>query len=114
MFFQSAMTRVTRRLTVSLIAIILTACTPASITISWNTGNELEIAGFIIERGVDPDGPFYQVTPFIPASDDVLVGHSYKYIDQSVESGRTYWYRLLSVLNQNALNALGMIQATAP
>ncbi|CAG0933610.1 hypothetical protein TFLX_03131 [Thermoflexales bacterium] len=114
MFFRNVMTRVTRKLIVSLIAIILTACAPVSITISWNTGNELEIAGFIIERGVGPDGPFDQVTPFIPASDDVLVGHDYKYIDQSVESGRTYWYRLLSVSNQNTLNALGMIQATAP
>jgi hypothetical protein len=98
------------------VALLLIGCAPTApgITITWSTGSELSIAGFVVERSDQAAGPFERVSPFIPASDDVLVGHDYQFTDDRAMQGRTYWYRLLTVSPSNSLVALGTLSATAP
>jgi hypothetical protein len=110
------MTRLIRRLIASVIvASALAACSaPPGVTITWSTGSEFGITGFVIERGAYEDGAFEVVAPFIVASDDPVIGHEYRFVDKQVDAGRTYWYRLLVVSPENQLSLLGALQATAP
>jgi hypothetical protein len=95
------------------LALVLIGCAPKtpSVTITWSTGSELEIAGFVVERSDRSGGPFERVSTFIPASDDPFVGHDYQFADATADAGRTYWYRLFSISNQNRRIELGTIEA---
>jgi hypothetical protein len=86
----------------------------ARIVIKWKTASEVDTAGFNIFRSENPAGPFRRVNEqLIPASGDPLVGGDYSYIDESVDAGRLYYYRLEDVDLAGSATAQGVIQVRA-
>jgi hypothetical protein len=86
----------------------------AKIVVQWKTASEVDTAGFNIFRSEDPAGPFRRVNQqLIPASGDPLVGGDYSYIDESVDAGRLYYYRLEDVDLAGSATAQGVIQVRA-
>ncbi len=88
------------------------SATPETVELKWETQSEVENSGFILERATAEDGPFVEIADF--NSDDRLRGQGnssqgkkYSYIDNGVEAGTKYWYRLYDqdingVRNQSA------------
>lgn len=65
------------------------------IALNWETGNEIDNAGFEIHRSIDPNRGFQSigwVTGF--GSND---GQKYSFIDQEVKAGQTYYYQLKQI-----------------
>lgn len=86
----------------------------AKITINWKTASEVDAAGFNIYRSQNPDGPFTRLNrQLIPASGDPLVGGDYSYVDQSVDAGRSYYYRLEDVDLTGSTTSQGVTQVKA-
>jgi hypothetical protein len=86
----------------------------AKIVIKWKTASEVDTAGFNIYRSENPAGPFTRVNDqLIPASGDPLVGGDYSYVDQSVDAGRLYYYRLEDVDLAGSATSQGVIHVKA-
>ena len=86
----------------------------ARIVIKWKTASEVDTAGFNIFRSENPAGPFRRVNQqLIPASGDPLVGGDYSYIDETVDAGRLYYYRLEDVDLAGSATAQGVIPVKA-
>jgi uncharacterized repeat protein (TIGR01451 family) len=69
-----------------------------SITLNWQTGTEINNAGFNIYRATSENGSYAQINDqFIVAKGDPLSGASYTYIDTDVEEDITYYYKLQDV-----------------
>ncbi len=71
------------------------------ILLEWETGTELNTAGFRIERG--SGGVFTPLTNigFILATGSPTIGSSYSAVDDTAVSGSTYTYRLIEVENNS-------------
>lgn len=69
---------------------------PARVEITWETATEQNTAGFNLYRSTDREGDFVLVNEdeFIPAEGTAVSGASYRYSDNSVEAGQTYYYVL--------------------
>jgi hypothetical protein len=68
------------------------------VEIEWETASELETLGFYLLRSDDPEGPFQDVSGFVPHCDDGgLVGGLYLFNDGAVQNGFSYYYRLQEV-----------------
>ena len=65
----------------------------------WKTATETENAGFEIWRSeVSPKEGFRKITEaLIPGAGNASSENSYKYVDETVEFGKTYYYRLVDV-----------------
>jgi hypothetical protein len=86
----------------------------AKIVVQWKTASEVDTAGFNIYRGENPAGPFTRMNQqLIPASGDPLVGGDYSYVDESVDAGRLYYYRLEDVDLAGSATAQGVIPVKA-
>lgn len=78
--------------------VISEARTPASVTITWNTETELGTAGFHILRSEAPDGQYEQITPtLISGLGNEVTGAAYEYLDDNVQAGIDYFYKLQEV-----------------
>jgi hypothetical protein len=74
------------------------ASSPGRIRLSWETGNELNTAGFHVYRSEQAQGPYARINPqLIPASGDVAGGGKYYFDDSDIVPGRTYFYQLEEV-----------------
>ena len=95
--------------------VALAACAPTvpSVTITWSTGSELDTAGFLIERSELADGLFENISQLLPTHDDPLAGGRYEFVDHNVQPGKMYYYRLITITNDNILVESGRISATA-
>jgi hypothetical protein len=72
-----------------------TAEAAAHVTLAWETGTEVDNAGFNLWRGEVADGPYTQLNDaLIPAEGDAVSGASYTYTDTDVVKGVTYYYKL--------------------
>jgi hypothetical protein len=70
----------------------------AYVEIEWETASELETLGFHLLRSGNPEGPFQDISGFIPHCDDGgLVGGLYLFTDGQVQNGLSYYYRLQEV-----------------
>jgi hypothetical protein len=86
----------------------------ASVVVEWSTASELNTAGYNLNRGDQPGGPFTRVNPeLIPASDDPLTGGNYSYTDQDVVPGHTYYYQLVDVEFDGNTSVHGPIEVKA-
>src|SRR3972149_4953868 len=83
------------------------------IVIRWQTGSELDAAGFIVIRSTDNASYDEYVGDFVPASGNAS-GASYAVTDTNVERGVTYYYILDSIDISNELTETGPISATLP
>ena len=70
----------------------------SSVLIQWGTASEVDTEGFNILRSTEEDGEYAQINEaIIPAEGGLLSGADYEYVDNDVENGTTYWYKLEDV-----------------
>lgn len=88
---------------------------PATIQIEWQTETEFDTAGFNIYRSATPDGEFVQINEqLIPSQADPASGAAYLYVDDKVEAGQTYFYKLEDVEYNNTRQQHEVIAGEAP
>ncbi|MCG3209543.1 MAG: hypothetical protein FOGNACKC_03170 [Anaerolineae bacterium] len=66
------------------------------VTVTWQTGTEIDNAGFNLHRATSPAGPYTRVNPaIIPAKGEAVSGASYTYFDAAAtEANTVYYYKL--------------------
>jgi hypothetical protein len=104
------------RLILLLLALtLLVAGCSAPVRVTWKTETEMNTAGFNLYRGTSPDGPFDTKVnaQLIPPSADPLTGKDYSYLDQTAQTGVTYYYQLQEVEQDGQINRFGPISVTA-
>ena len=79
--------------------------TSHKVVILWKTATELNITGFIVQRGTSSTAGFVDITGVVPAAGDQLTGRTYGPVTDTLTftSGATYWYQLV-MINSNAPN----------
>lgn len=88
---------------------------PPPITVEWRTETEVSAAGFNVYRALSVDGPYSKVNgELIPSEGDPMSGASYTFLDNSVQPGVTYYYRLEDVELDNSAMQHAPIEYTAP
>jgi hypothetical protein len=67
----------------------------SQVTLKWRTDSEINNLGFDVYRSESLDGTFTKVNQtHIPGAGTDGTSHSYRFIDESVEVGKTYYYCL--------------------
>jgi hypothetical protein len=65
------------------------------VALKWSTQSEINNLGFDVYRSESLDGPFVKVSQtYIPGAGTDGTPHSYRFIDENVEVGKTYYYYL--------------------
>jgi CSLREA domain-containing protein len=83
------------------------------VTLTWETGTELDNAGFNLWRSEAADGPYTKINDaLIPAEGDAVSGASYTYTDTDVVKGVTYYYKLEDVDIHGVSTFHGPVSAT--
>jgi len=82
------------------------------VLLEWETASEIDNAGFYLHRSTAEAGEYARIGPFIPSEGDGLLGASYSYLDQGVQNGPTYYYKLESVATDGSSEFHGPISAT--
>ncbi len=68
------------------------------IVLTWKTASEIRTAGFNLYRSMRAEGPYTRINAqLIPASNDLLTGGTYQYVDQDIQSDQTWYYQLEDV-----------------
>jgi hypothetical protein len=84
-----------------------------SVTLVWETGTEVDNAGFNLYRATAPDGPWTKVNgALIAAEGDPVAGASYSFLDEDLAPG-TYTYKLEDVDLNGVATLHGPVSATA-
>jgi hypothetical protein len=84
------------------IAVTQLASTP-KIEVNWKTASEFDTAGFNVYRSEHPDQGFTRINDaLIHGKADTTSGAEYSYLDQEVNRGTTYYYRLEDVEFDNS------------
>jgi hypothetical protein len=65
------------------------------VTVTWQTGTEIDNAGLHLHRATDPAGPYTRITPaLIPAKGDAVSGAGYSYLDTAAgDPTGVYYYQ---------------------
>lgn len=97
------------RISLLLLALVLIgdAASWSGYTIAWSTANEINVAGYIVERSDSADGPWQRVSGLIVAQEDVFVAHDYRVADLEIER---HWHRLNVITLDNKIEPLGVIE----
>jgi hypothetical protein len=83
-----------------------------SVTLAWETGTEIDNAGFNLYRASAADGPYVKVNhKLIAAEGDPVAGAGYSFLDKGLESG-TYYYKLEDVDLNGVTTRHGPVSAT--
>jgi hypothetical protein len=82
------------------------------VILKWETGSELGNLGFHVYRSEIGDGPFKKISELIEGAGNLAIGHTYEYLDQKVQPGKTYFYYLEDVDIHGSRNKSNMIQVT--
>jgi len=83
------------------------------VTLAWETGTEVDNAGFNLWRGEAADRPYTKHNDaLIPAEGDPVSGASYVYTDADVVKGITYYYQLEDVDIYGVSTFHGPVSAT--
>ena len=83
------------------------------VTLAWETGTEVDNAGFNLWRSEAADGPYTKHNDaLIPAEGDPVSGASYVYTDTEVVKGVTYYYQLEDVDIYGVSTFHGPVSAT--
>jgi hypothetical protein len=95
--------------------IVLQLGFPAPIRVEWQTETELNTAGFNVYRSTAAEGEFERLNAqLIPSQGGPTSGGSYIFLDDEVEAGQTYYYRLEDVEMDNRSEMHDLISFTAP
>jgi hypothetical protein len=83
------------------------------VTLAWETGSEVDNAGFNLHRATSADGPYTKLNDaLIPAEGDPESGASYTYTDTDVLKGASYYYKLEDVDVHGVSTFHGPVSAT--
>ncbi len=77
------------------------------IDVTWTTANEVNNKGFELYRSIDPINGF----KLIEAMDAKVNGGDYKFVDQNVSAGITYYYQLQQLDYESTKTNLGVVSA---
>jgi hypothetical protein len=84
------------------------------IEIAWSTETEFDTVGFNVWRSDKQEGEYRRVNDLlIPGAADAAAGAEYSYVDEEVERGKTYYYRLEDVAFNNTTVQYEIVSATA-
>ncbi len=78
------------------------------IFLEWETAQEINHVGFYIQRGTYPSLLYQRIGSFIPSNDDPFAGGYYSAIDETVNIGVLYSYRL------EIIDASGLSEYSVP
>jgi hypothetical protein len=68
------------------------------VVLRWRTATEPDNAGFVLYRGLSPEGPWLRLTPaLIPARGSAVSGASYEFVDRPPRRARQVYYLLQDV-----------------
>ena len=82
------------------------------VLLEWETASEIDNAGFYLHRSTAEAGEYVRIGDFIPSQGDGLMGARYSYLDQDVQNGTTYYYKLESVATDGSSEFHGPVSAT--
>jgi hypothetical protein len=69
-----------------------------SVLLEWTTAHEIDNAGFHLYRSISREGPYGRINPsLIPGQGYSTRGAHYQFIDEDIEGGVTYYYKLEDV-----------------
>ena len=70
-------------------------------TVSWTTASEEDNFGYDVYRGESEPGPFVKLTrqPIL-GNGTTAETHQYKYVDDSIDPCKEYWYYVESISTQ--------------
>ncbi len=87
-----------------------------TVRLEWTTQSETENLGFHIFRSESENGNYNRITQsMIPGAGTSQSVHRYQYIDESIQTGKTYYYKLADVNYNGILTMHGPITVlTAP
>lgn len=67
-------------------------------SLKWVTASEVNNFGFDVFRGDFEEGPFTRINKdTIPGAGNSDTPNQYKYVDDSIEEGKAYWYYVESI-----------------
>ena len=89
-------------------------CESGAVPLSWETGAEIDNAGFLIYRTDGSSSDYTLVSRFIPANGSPAGGASYAFTDRCVQSGVTYLYWLIDIDTSGIATAHGPVSARLP
>jgi parallel beta-helix repeat protein len=81
------------------------------VTLMWRTESEMNNAGFAIYKSEVEDGDYTRIT-FVPGAEDSEISKDYKFTDDQVESGHTYYYYLEGISLSGKRTKTDVIQAS--
>ena len=78
-----------------------TKLTNGSVLLQWTTQSEVDVLGYEIRRATLQEGPYatiasYQDHPQLRSPGNSSAKREYRYEDEQVLAGQTYWYKLIS------------------
>ena len=83
-----------------------------SVTLAWETGTEIDNAGFNLYRATAPGGPYTKINDaLIAATGDPVSGAGYSFLDKGLAPG-TYYYQLEDVDLNGVATLHGPVPAT--
>lgn len=83
------------------------------IEITWTTETEFDTAGFNVLRSDEREGQYRRINDLLIAgAADASAGAGYRYVDEGVERGKIYYYRLEEVAFDNSTVQHGIVSAS--
>jgi hypothetical protein len=83
------------------------------VTLRWTTGSEIENLGYYVYRSLMEDGMYEKLTAsLIEGAGSSRTTQFYQFIDQDVEEGRSYFYKLEQINLDGSKVVYGPITAT--
>ena len=83
------------------------------VVVAWQTGSEVDTAGFNIWRSASATGTFTKVNAtVIPAQGTGVGGASYTWTDTNVSAGQTWYYKLEDIDSSGVSTLHGPVSAT--
>lgn len=102
-------------LVLAAVIVVLQLGAPTAVRVEWQTETELNTAGFNVYRSASPDGEFERLNEqLIPGQGGPAAGGQYTFVDEQVEAGQTYFYRLEDVEMDNSTEMHELNSYTAP
>jgi hypothetical protein len=81
----------------------------------WETLTEKDNLGFNVERARRAQGSYCRMNEqLIPGAGNTVIPQTYSYLDETVEPGHTYWYRLQDVTLTGECTSHNPIDVTVP
>ncbi|RMH89401.1 MAG: T9SS C-terminal target domain-containing protein, partial [Calditrichaeota bacterium] len=91
---------------------------PGKMVLEWTTQSEINNLGFEVYRSRQREGNYdriasYESDPTLEGAGNSNVAHHYRYADEAVEAGVTYWYKIADVDFRGMRTFHGPVSATA-